>query len=177
MMADLIDVRQPSEFASSHIEGSRLVPLRTLSKASADWGRSKPLILVCKSGMRAGIARTVLARQGFTSLSVLQGGVDGWRAAGKPLVSVTPAHSGKSGRSSLDRQVRIVSGAAVLLTLLLASLVSPLLFILTALVVMVIALDSLPGCGIVSSLLARLPWNRQPDASQSRIAGTSRRGR
>jgi rhodanese-related sulfurtransferase len=89
----LIDVRQPWEFASGHIEGSELVPLGSLSSACAGWSRGEPLTLVCRSGRRAEQARSQLREKGFADVLVLPGGVEQWRASGKPLLraKVTPA--------------------------------------------------------------------------------------
>jgi len=61
MGARLIEVREYPEFAEGHIEGSELVPLGTLDKASEGWDRSEPLTLVCRSGRRAEVARQTLA--------------------------------------------------------------------------------------------------------------------
>ena len=54
MEARLIDVREYPEFAEGHIEGSELVPLGILDKASEGWDRSAPLTLVCRSGTPCG---------------------------------------------------------------------------------------------------------------------------
>ncbi len=42
MEARWIDVREYPEFMQGHIEGSELVPLGTLDKASEGWDRSAP---------------------------------------------------------------------------------------------------------------------------------------
>jgi rhodanese-related sulfurtransferase len=104
MNSSIIDVREYSEYASGHIEGSRLVPLGDLSKATSTWDKAEPLTLVCKTGRRAEQARQQLAANGFTALSVLEGGVDAWRAAEKPLVS------DERQPWSMERQVRITAG-------------------------------------------------------------------
>jgi rhodanese-related sulfurtransferase len=85
MPARLIDVREYPEFAGGHIEGSELVPLGSLEKASEGWDHAAPLTLVCRSGQRAERARQTLSTKGFTSLTVLEGGVDAWRSGGRPL--------------------------------------------------------------------------------------------
>ena len=55
---------------------------------------------------------------GFMSVTVLAGGIDGWRAAGKPLVIEPQAPW------SMERQVRMVAGTLILMTLALAYAVS-----------------------------------------------------
>ena len=81
----VIDVREYPEFASGHIEGSLSIPLGRLKEASAGWDRTMPLTLICKTGKRSHAARLQLMDMGFTSLNVLEGGIDAWRQAGKPL--------------------------------------------------------------------------------------------
>ena len=149
-----IDVRQPSEFASGHIEGSRLVPLSTLMEASAAWDRAKPLTLVCKSGMRAERARQQLARSGFTSLSVLAGGVDAWRAAGKPLVAI------EQRPWSMERKFYTSAAVLILLTLVLAYFFSTFFLLGTTALGAIGAFEAVSGSGRMASLFARLPWTR-----------------
>jgi len=81
-----IDVRQPGEFASGYIEGSELVPLGRLGRASESWDRKQPLTIVCLSGHRAEMAERQLRARGFEDLYVLPGGIRRWRAQGKPLI-------------------------------------------------------------------------------------------
>ena len=48
--------------------------------------RDRPIVVHCQAGTRASIAASLLARQGFTDVTVFSGGVDGWKKAGLPLV-------------------------------------------------------------------------------------------
>lgn len=41
----LIDVRQPSEYRSSHIPGARLIPLPALGKSLDQLDRNKPVVV------------------------------------------------------------------------------------------------------------------------------------
>jgi rhodanese-related sulfurtransferase len=86
MHAIVIDVREPSEFATGHIAGAQLVPLSTLPDACSSWDRDQPMMLVCLGGRRAEKAMHLLRRKGFSSVSVLAGGMEAWRAAGKPVI-------------------------------------------------------------------------------------------
>ncbi len=149
-----IDVREYREFASGHIPGSRLVPLDTLGQASTHWNKTEPLLIVCRTGRRAEIARQQLAASGFHSVEVLEGGVEAWRLAGKPLTT--------DDRKpwSIERQVRIVTGSLVLLTLGLAYAVSPYFLIGTGLIGAGQVFAGVSDICMMASLLARLPWNR-----------------
>ena len=118
MQGSVMDVREYAEYAAGHIAGSRLVPLSGLAGASAGWDREEALTLVCKGGKRSEQARQMLAEMGFRRLSVVEGGIDAWRAAGRPLVKEAGVPW------AMERQVRIVAGALVLVTMLLGWAVS-----------------------------------------------------
>src|SRR5215213_4290478 len=83
----LLDVRTPAEYESVHIGGSYNVPLDTLGE-HADGIREDvgvPVVLVCQSGSRSRQAEEALKRAGMPQLHVLEGGLNGWVAAGKPV--------------------------------------------------------------------------------------------
>lgn len=57
----IIDVRTKSEFASGHIKGSVNIPLDELPKKITELQKKQqPLITVCRSGNRSGIAKSML---------------------------------------------------------------------------------------------------------------------
>lgn len=76
----VVDVRQPEEFNDSlgHIEGAQLVPLATLPTESANWAPDERLLVVCRSGARAGNAAQYLVENGFSNVSNLSGGMVAW---------------------------------------------------------------------------------------------------
>lgn len=150
----MIDVREYPEFASGHIAGSLLVPLAALAGKSAGWDRSKPLALVCKSGRRSELARQQLASSGFASLTVLEGGIDAWRAAGRPLSRIGGAPW------SMERQVRATAGSLVLICMALGRFVTPWLFLGAALVGAGLLFAGVSDTCMMGSLLSKLPWNQ-----------------
>lgn len=154
MEARLIDVREYPEFAEGHIEGSELVPLGTLDKASEGWDRSEPLTLVCRSGRRAEQARETLAGKGFQSLAVLEGGVQAWTNGGKPL---TTAAANKPW--SMERQVRVTAGSLVLAFFGLGLLTSKKFFIGAGLVGAGLVYAGVSDNCMMASVLGRMPWN------------------
>lgn len=159
MNASWIDVREYPEYNAGHIAGSRLVPLHTVEKESEAWNRTEPLIFVCKSGQRAEQARRQLEAKGFTTLSVLEGGIDGWKARGKPLIV------SKSGPWSMERQVRAIAGALILCTLGLAYFVSIKFAVATALVGGGLLFAGITDTCMMAALLSRMPWNRRRQAA------------
>ena len=76
----LLDVREPREFETARIEGSRLVPLGALEGRLgelAEW-RDRPIVVHCKSGARSARACKLLASAGFADVWNLAGGIEAW---------------------------------------------------------------------------------------------------
>lgn len=81
----LLDVRSSEEYAhDGHIAGSHLLPLPMLALRLDELPRDTPIVCVCRSGARSGVAAEQLARQGFSDVINLSGGMIGWVGAGLP---------------------------------------------------------------------------------------------
>ena len=66
----IVDVRSQSEFSGSNIQGSINVPLESVQhKISKLKKLNKPMILVCVSGRRSGIAANMLKPQGIDCMN------------------------------------------------------------------------------------------------------------
>ncbi len=76
--AQLIDVREPNEFAGGHILGARNIPLTQLKARLKEIRPDKPVYLYCQSGSRSGRAAQLLYRKGYKDLNHLQGGFKKW---------------------------------------------------------------------------------------------------
>ena len=64
--AIIIDVRSASEFKSGHIAGSRNYPLAGIRTKLAELKKiNKPVITVCRSGARSGMAKDILRSAGI----------------------------------------------------------------------------------------------------------------
>ncbi len=64
--ATLIDVREPSEFAGGHVEGSLNIPLGQVPQRIAEIKEMpRPLLLFCRSGNRSGMAVSMLQANGL----------------------------------------------------------------------------------------------------------------
>ncbi len=85
--AMLLDVRSPEEFASGHIPGSLNLPLEQLFDAPQ--ALKSPIVTICATGSRAGLAAEVLGYEGF-EVGKLVGGLQGYAAQGYPLSRSTP---------------------------------------------------------------------------------------
>ena len=76
----LIDVREPDEYAVAHIDGSRLIPLKTLPDELASLPTDRGILVHCKAGGRSAKAVQLLLDQGFTRVKNVAGGMDAWLA-------------------------------------------------------------------------------------------------
>lgn len=78
----LIDVREAGEHNSSHIPDSSLIPRRQLEfqMATAVPVQDVHVVLYDDNGQRANLAAATLERMGYTHVSVLDGGINGWAA-------------------------------------------------------------------------------------------------
>ena len=74
----LIDVRESDEHAIAHIEGSRLIPLKTLPEWLGQLPMDRDIYVHCKSGMRSAKAVGMLLERGFTRVKNVTGGIDAW---------------------------------------------------------------------------------------------------
>ena len=76
----VLDVREPAEYAGGHIPGAVLLPLGTISEASAAGviGEKDAQVLVyCRSGSRSKQAAAILARLGYSNVYEF-GGIMTW---------------------------------------------------------------------------------------------------
>jgi len=83
----VLDVREQGEYDSGHILNSKLVPLGKLRERIGELEkyRDKPILVVCRSGMRSASACAQLGKQGFSQAYNLEGGVMAWQKASLPL--------------------------------------------------------------------------------------------
>ncbi len=66
--AVIVDVRSPGEYAMGSAPGSVNIPVSELPHRVGELDKSKPVVLCCASGMRAGTAAAMLKAQGFTEV-------------------------------------------------------------------------------------------------------------
>jgi SulP family sulfate permease len=78
----IIDVREPREFRTGHIPQAESIPLPTLLSDTQALPRDRPIVLVCRSGRRSTRATAALRERDFDNISILQGGMLSWEAAG-----------------------------------------------------------------------------------------------
>jgi len=76
----LIDVREPHEFETGHVEGARNIPLADLERRLAELPAGRTLVFVCRSGRRSLMACTLALSQGIAAPAHLEGGLLAWTA-------------------------------------------------------------------------------------------------
>lgn len=152
----LVDVRSPDEFRAGHIAAAISLPLDTLPVAldalAPPAGRK--LVFQCQKGGRGAAACTAVG-DAWPDAWNLAGGLEGWRAAGLPVVGPVAAPA-----IPLFRQVQIAVGLVVLALVAAGFLAGPAFFALAGLVGLMLAIAGVTGwCGM-ALLLQRMPWNR-----------------
>ena len=148
--AQLIDIRSPDEHARERIGAAQSIPLDALTAIPGD----APLIFHCRSGQRTKLNAERLAAVNAGPTYLLDGGIDGWKAAGLPTLS--------NARQPLEmmRQVQIGGGTLILLAVILGWLVSPIFLLLGAAVGVGMLHAGITGSCAMTRLLEPMPWNR-----------------
>lgn len=82
----VLDVREPSEFVTAHISGAKNIPLAKLAErvSELESHKDRTIVICCAAGSRSTSACNLLAKQGFTKVVSLSGGINAWASAGMP---------------------------------------------------------------------------------------------
>lgn len=154
---EIIDVRTPAEFREVHATAASNRPLDSLDPHAVmraqNGSEQRPLYVICRSGNRARMACEKFMAAGYENVVNVEGGTQAWEAAGFPV---------KRGKKtvSLERQVRILAGALVLLGALLAWFVHPAFVLLSGFIGAGLVFAGVTDtCGMAMAL-AKMPWNR-----------------
>ena len=81
-----VDVRERWEYDTTHIEGTTLIPLRTIPANLAELQAAGEIILFCHHGMRSLDVAYWLREQGVQGARSMSGGIDRWSAEIDPQV-------------------------------------------------------------------------------------------
>ena len=81
----VLDVRTPQEFATGHVPGAVNIPYDQVPSHLGEIPKDDEIVLYCHSGRRAGLAAEELAANGYTKLAHLEGDMQGWQKAGRPV--------------------------------------------------------------------------------------------
>lgn len=94
----IIDVRDPPDFVSSHIEQAINIPLDKVAQQLTllEKYKNKPLLIACQSGTRAASASKLLTKAGFAPVFVITGGMNAWENDYKLPVKIGTKHKTKA---------------------------------------------------------------------------------
>lgn len=152
--AMLIDIRGADEHARERIPAACNEPLARLGRIDA----AGPVIFHCRTGNRTAANAAQLRRACAAEAYVLEGGIDAWKAAGLPVAA------DRKQPLEIMRQVQIIAGALVLLSVLLALVAAPAFLAIAAAVGAGMVHAGVMGSCAMARLLASLPWNRRAAA-------------
>ena len=81
----VIDVREPGEYAQGHIPEAKLIPLNQVLGNPHDTLKGDNIIFVCQVGQRSAVAAEMAAAVGKEKVYNLEGGTSEWAAKGFPI--------------------------------------------------------------------------------------------
>lgn len=82
----LIDVREPWEFETCQIPGSKHLPMATVPARMRELDKAAPTVVICHHGMRSLQVAHYLIQSGFSDVYNLAGGIDAWASEVDPNV-------------------------------------------------------------------------------------------
>lgn len=81
----VIDVREPWEWAQGHIAGATHIPLQSLPERLGEIDATREAAFVCHLGGRSEMATRFVLRRGLDRAANVAGGMDAWEARGLPV--------------------------------------------------------------------------------------------
>jgi rhodanese-related sulfurtransferase len=82
--AQLIDVREDTEWDAGRIGGARHLVLGQVAAEAQTIDRETPVVFYCRVGARSAMAADAFRRGGYEAFS-LDGGLEAWAGEGRPL--------------------------------------------------------------------------------------------
>jgi rhodanese-related sulfurtransferase len=82
--AQLIDVREDTEWDAGRIGGARHIVLGQVAAEAQTIDRETPVVFYCRVGARSAMAADAFRRGGYEAFS-LDGGLEAWAGEGRPL--------------------------------------------------------------------------------------------
>ncbi len=158
---EVVDVREPVEFQSEKLKGSKNTPLSALGKKAIDVSKHQIIYLMCRSGNRASQAAEKLESLGYENVLVIDGGLEECKRQGIAV------EIGSVKVWALDRQVRFAAGALVLAGIFLSWVLHPAFIGLSVFVGAGLVFSGVTNTCGMGMLLAKMPWNQASPASCS----------
>lgn len=87
--ANLLDVREPDEWAAGHAPHAVHIPMGELAGRLAELPAGEAVYVVCRGGGRSARVTAYLNANGWNATNV-DGGMRSWHAAGRPMACDHP---------------------------------------------------------------------------------------
>jgi len=87
----LVDVREPREFVTGHLEGAINIPVAELQQRLVEIAPQASPVFICRSGSRSLAACAVALRAGIAAPAHLEGGLLAWASEVDPTLAVAGA--------------------------------------------------------------------------------------
>jgi rhodanese-related sulfurtransferase len=81
----LLDVRELNEFVEVRAPGAMLLPTSALAARIDEVPKDRPLLVVCRTGVRSAAVTGFLIRSGRSDVFNVTGGMEAWERAGLPI--------------------------------------------------------------------------------------------
>ena len=83
----LVDVREPSEYETSRIEGGKHIPMGDIpTRAHQELDPEDHIVVLCHHGVRSLTVTNWLRQQGYEKAQSMRGGIDGWARTVDPKI-------------------------------------------------------------------------------------------
>ena len=83
----LLDVRKPGEWNTSHVKDASFLPLADFPEALAELDKQKPYVVYCAGGYRSMTALSIMRKHGFTNAVNVYGGFGALQKEGATVVT------------------------------------------------------------------------------------------
>lgn len=162
----IVDVRTADECQYEAIPGAINIPLDRVEQLN-DTDRHMlsqlpQIILSCRSGARAARAAQMLQQQSFENIKLLEGGIQGWKQAGRPVLTQ------KKGFSVMQ-QVQIIVGLMVL-----SGVFIPEVWFLAPIAGAGMLFAGLSNTCMMAVVLSKMPWNQSGCAASAPVTQCQR---
>ena len=83
----VLDVREPWEYQTAHLEPSRLIPMDQVpARVHQELDPEEHIVVMCHHGVRSANVAAWMQQQGFEKVQSLRGGIDAWSVEIDPSV-------------------------------------------------------------------------------------------
>ncbi|MEO8325726.1 MAG: rhodanese-like domain-containing protein [Nitrospirota bacterium] len=83
---EVLDVRQPGEWADGHIQNARFITGSELPERIKEIEENRKIAVICGSGYRSSVIASFLQYHGYRNIVNVLGGMSAWKKATFPIV-------------------------------------------------------------------------------------------